>query len=242
MMSRKATPRPPFRSAFPSSFRRTVPDATGISRSGSSWDHGCREEYTEDELPSKGSGTFDPEGACLPFCEEMAPTPSRRDENVKNLFVASPCPSVLIVDDEGINIDLLSDLLEPDYEVLTAIDGYKAIDTAARRKPDLMLLDIMMPGIDGYEVCRRLKGDRRTQDIPIIFITALGEGLAMKLALQMGARDYLSKPIDPAAVLACVNNQIKLKQTQEKMRRLASLERILCESLFKGIESNSELN
>ena len=82
---------------------------------------------------------------------------------------------VLIVDDERLNINVLSDLLKPDYKIMAAINGFQALKAArSENPPDLILLDVMMPDLDGYEVCRQLKADESTREIPIIFVTAMG--------------------------------------------------------------------
>jgi putative two-component system response regulator len=99
-----------------------------------------------------------------------------------------------------------------------------------------------MPGIDGYEVCRRLKGNRETQNIPVISITALSGGADEIRGLELGARDYVTKPIDPPSVKARVNNQVKLKYAQDKLLRLATLEQTLRENLLEALESKARLN
>jgi PleD family two-component response regulator len=174
--------------------------------------------------------------------EETTTRSARLDADIANFFQGKTRPSLLIVDDEPINIDLLLDTFESDYEVLAASNGKTALETAQRERPDLILLDVMMPDIDGYEVCRRLKGNRGTQNIPIIFITALGGGADEVRGLELGARDYLTKPIDPSSVKARVNNQVKLKYAQDKLLRLASLEQTLRENLLEALESKARLN
>jgi putative two-component system response regulator len=126
--------------------------------------------------------------------------------------------------------------------VLAATDGKTALETAERERPDLILLDVVMPGIDGYEVCRRLKDNHETQNIPVIFITALAGGADEIRGLELGARDYLTKPIDPPSVKARVNNQVKLKYAQDKLVRLATLEQTLRENLLQALESKARLN
>jgi diguanylate cyclase (GGDEF)-like protein len=130
---------------------------------------------------------------------------------------ANPSPRILVVDDELSNIDLLVDILSDDYEVLWATEGAAALEMAAIDRPDLILLDVMMPEMDGHEVCRRLKAERRTRDIPVIFITGLGRAAAETDGLELGAIDYIVKPIQPASVKARVKNQIKLKLTQNEL-------------------------
>lgn len=126
---------------------------------------------------------------------------------------------VLIVDDERFNINVLVDLLKPDYKVMVAISGKQALKAArAESPPDLVLLDIMMPEMDGYEVCRRLKADEATRDIPVIFITAMGQEEDETKGLELGAVDYLTKPISPPIVEARVRTQLALKRHLEELR------------------------
>ncbi|MBF0242410.1 MAG: response regulator, partial [Desulfamplus sp.] len=127
--------------------------------------------------------------------------------------------NILIVDDTEANIDILVDTLGDDYEVSVAMDGESAIEDVRTNPPDLILLDIMMPGIDGYEVCRRLKSDKKTKNIPIIFITALSQVEDETKGLKLGAVDYVTKPISPSIVKARVENHLELKQAREELER-----------------------
>ena len=131
-------------------------------------------------------------------------------------------PSVLVVDDEALHMDLIADTLGDDYEMLFAHEGEAALEIAAAKVPHLILLDVMLPGMDGYEVFRRLKADHRTREIPVIFITGLGDVAAETKGLKMGAVDYISKPINPAPVRARVNTQIDLKLTRDKLSQMAA--------------------
>jgi signal transduction histidine kinase len=130
---------------------------------------------------------------------------------------AEPQPSILIVDDEPWSIELLADILADDYNILSASKGSTAIALAASEMPDLILLDVMMHGMDGYEVCKRLQADPGTSLIPIIFVTGLGDTTAEERGLNVGAVDYITKPIHPSAVRARVSSQIRLKQAQAKL-------------------------
>jgi diguanylate cyclase (GGDEF)-like protein len=131
-------------------------------------------------------------------------------------------PCLLAVDDESMNLDLLVDSFTGEYEVLCASDGETALAMAASKMPDIILLDVMLPGVDGYEVCRRLKADAQTSAIPVIFITSLGSLVDETQGLELGAVDYVTKPINPVAVRARVKNQVKLKSAQDKLTRLAA--------------------
>lgn len=131
-------------------------------------------------------------------------------------------PAILVVDDETINIELLADLLEDDYDVSFATGGEQALALAASDRPDLILLDVLMPGMDGYDVCARLKQDVATSGIPVIFVTALGDTEAETRGLDLGAVDYVTKPISPAIVRARIRNHIELKRARDTLARLAT--------------------
>ncbi|MFC1537369.1 HD-GYP domain-containing protein [Gemmatimonadota bacterium] len=119
---------------------------------------------------------------------------------------------ILVVDDTPENIDVLMGVLKSDYKMVAARDGEKALKLVqGDNPPDLILLDIMMPGMDGYEVCARLKSDEKTRQIPIIFVTAKGEVEDETRGLELGAVDYVTKPISPPIVQARVKNHLELK-------------------------------
>lgn len=120
--------------------------------------------------------------------------------------------TVLVVDDTPDNLTLMSGLLRDDYRVKVANSGERALKIAATETPpDLILLDIMMPGMDGHEVCRRLKSEPRTRDIPVIFLTAKSEVEDEKQGLELGAVDYITKPVSPPIVMARVKTHMTLK-------------------------------
>ncbi len=129
--------------------------------------------------------------------------------------------TVLIVDDESTNIEVLAAVLEPDYDILFATSGPESLEVAVSSRPDLILLDVMMPGMDGFEVCQHLKEGRDTADIPVIFITACGDVAAESRGLKAGALDYITKPINPLVVQVRVRNQIQLKFAHNELIRLA---------------------
>jgi sigma-B regulation protein RsbU (phosphoserine phosphatase) len=127
---------------------------------------------------------------------------------------------ILIVDDERFNINVLADLLKPNYKIMAAINGLQALKAArSENPPDLILLDVMMPELDGYEVCRQLKADESTREIPIIFVTAMGQEADEKKGLELGAADYITKPISPAIVEARVRTQIERKQHLDELQK-----------------------
>ncbi len=126
--------------------------------------------------------------------------------------------AVLVVDDTETNIDVLVAMLENDYEVAVAMDGESVLECVGKDWPDLILLDIMMPGIDGYEVCRRLKANPLTRDVPIIMVTAMGEVEDETKGLELGAVDYISKPISSPILKARVKNHLELALARESLR------------------------
>ena len=124
--------------------------------------------------------------------------------------------SILIVDDMVDNLRLLSDLLtEQGYKVRGVSKGKMAVKAAQSFPPDLILLDVMMPEMDGYEVCQRLKAVETTRDIPIIFISALNDGLDQLKAFTVGGVDYITKPFKIEEVLARVKNHLGLRELQK---------------------------
>jgi len=128
-------------------------------------------------------------------------------------------PTILIVDDAPENLTLLSELLKLLYRVKAARTGEKALQIAqSDDPPDLILLDVMMPGMNGFEVCRRLREDTRTQRIPVIFITAQVAADEEIRGLELGAVDYLTKPINPPTVLMRVDNQLRIKAAADFLR------------------------
>jgi diguanylate cyclase (GGDEF)-like protein len=131
-------------------------------------------------------------------------------------------PIILVVDDEPLYLDLIEDILGTDYKVLVAEDGMTGLEIAANNVPHLILLDLMMPGMDGFEVYRCLKADRRTSEIPVIFITGTGDVATETKGLKMGAVDYINKPINPDLIKARVNTQINFKLMWDKLLTLAA--------------------
>jgi len=136
--------------------------------------------------------------------------------------------TILAVDDNPANLSLLTNLLtEHGYDVRPAISGNLALKSLEASSPDLVLLDVKMPGMDGYEVCRRLKADERSRNVPVIFITALGDTIDKVRAFNLGAVDYITKPFQFEEILARVGVHISLRAMQ---RHLAEANRQLRES------------
>ncbi len=148
-------------------------------------------------------------------------------------------PQVLIVDDVAANLRVLRDALEPEgYNILIASNGKTALSITQRTIPDLILLDVMMPGMDGFEVCRRLKQDRSTRDIPVIFITAKEDTESVVQGFHVGGVDYITRPFREAEVLVRVENHLKIhrlarlllhknRELQEEIARREHAEREL---------------
>jgi len=136
-------------------------------------------------------------------------------------------PTILMVDDNPTNLVLINNLLKHDYRIKVANNGVTALRIAAGEvRPDLILLDIMMPEMDGYEICRRLKADPRLRDIPVIFITARSSPDDEARGLELGAADYITKPISPPIMLARIKTHLRLKASSDFLRnRSAYLER-----------------
>lgn len=127
--------------------------------------------------------------------------------------------TILVVDDNADNLTVLGALLQPAYRVRVANSGQRALKVAASDPvPDLIMLDIMMPGMDGYEVLEALRRNDRTREIPVIFVTAMNEDLDEQRGLELGAADYITKPLRPPIVLARVQTQLELKRAQDWLR------------------------
>ncbi len=127
-------------------------------------------------------------------------------------------PRLLVVDDQAVNIQALYQAFAADHQVLMATQGSQALALCASQQPDLVLLDVVMPGMDGHEVCRQLKADPSTRDIPVIFVTAHNDEAAETLGLDLGAVDFISKPINPKIVRARVRTHLTLKAQADLLR------------------------
>lgn len=130
--------------------------------------------------------------------------------------------NVMIVDDTPANIEVVSESLGDEYEMIFATSGAEALDLIREDKPDLILLDIMMPGMDGYEVCSILKKDPSTRDIPVIFVTAMIQEDDEIKGLELGAIDYITKPITPHVVRARVKNHLEMKRYRDLLENLST--------------------
>lgn len=146
---------------------------------------------------------------------------------------------VLVVDDAIDNIKILVNLLRDDYDVFFAMNGKKAVEITYKELPDIILLDIVMPQMDGYEVCRILKGDKRVSDIPIIFISSKHQVEDETLGLNLGAIDYITKPISPPILKARIRNHLQLNNAMKELRRLYSM--ALDASPLTGLPGNNSI-
>jgi len=127
--------------------------------------------------------------------------------------------TILAVDDTPTNIDVVKGVLADSYFIQAAVNGKMALKIIEKKKPDLILLDVMMPEMDGYEVCRRLKADEATRDIPIIFLTAKVDVKDETKGLELGAVDYITKPISPSILKERVKNHLELKQARDYLKK-----------------------
>lgn len=129
-------------------------------------------------------------------------------------------PIILIVDDNVQNVELLQAYLEElDCETLAAYDGPEALDIVARRQPDLVLLDIMMPKMSGFDVCKQLKSDPKRSSIPIIMVTALNEFGDIERGIDAGTDDFVSKPVNKLELIARVRTMLRFKHLSDKLER-----------------------
>ncbi|MEH6591807.1 MAG: SpoIIE family protein phosphatase [Halioglobus sp.] len=132
-----------------------------------------------------------------------------------------PKPVVLAVDDTPENLDVVRGILVPEYKVKVVTNGAAALKVAASQPPDIILLDIMMPDMDGYEVCRQLKANPLTADIPVIFLTAKDQTADEAEGFALGAADYIHKPVNPPILQARVKTHVALKQSMDDLQQLS---------------------
>src|SRR5947208_17172732 len=161
--------------------------------------------------------------------------PERLLEAEESLADSRP-PVILVADDEPVNLALIKRRLEwEDYHIETAEDGGQAVEAAKRLLPDLIILDVMMPVLDGLQACRLLKEDPSTRDIPVIFLSALDDTDTKVNGLSLGANDYISKPFRVEELLAPVALAIRLKRERDRLRQSA-------EDLRRRAEAASEMS
>ncbi|MEY4071125.1 MAG: hypothetical protein RL721_1739 [Candidatus Eisenbacteria bacterium] len=130
---------------------------------------------------------------------------------------------ILVVDDEIYIVHILDFSLGMEgYEVVTALDGEQALEKAHTEKPDLIVLDIMMPKLDGYETCKRLKADAATKDVPVILLSAKGRNIDQKVGFEVGADDYITKPFSPKKLVERINSILGPRSSGTRRRRSAS--------------------
>lgn len=143
---------------------------------------------------------------------------------------------ILVVDDEPINIELISGYLEKDYEIIPAFSGKEALEKVTLEKPDVVLLDIMMPQISGYEVCEKIKQEESTRSIPVVMVTALSELEDKIKAIEAGADDFLTKPINSIELKTRVRSLLRGKYYFDQLVR--NKEQIEAQNEFKTIMTN----
>ena len=147
-------------------------------------------------------------------------------------------PLILAVDDEASNLQLLRQILQDHYRLLFAKDGARALELANKERPDLVLLDVMMPGMSGYEVCAALKANPLTAPIPVVFVTALSDTADELEGFEAGAVDYITKPVSPPVVRARVRTHLSLVRMEElKASRLAIVQRLGLAAEYKDNET-----
>jgi len=135
-----------------------------------------------------------------------------------------PLPRILVADDDRINTLIIANALKGEFEVVEAATGAEALERVAAGDIDLVLLDVVMPGLNGFEICKRLKDDPATADIPVIFVTSLEESAEETQGFAVGAVDYIMKPIRPPIVRARVRTHVELKRTRDLFEKLASVD------------------
>lgn len=127
---------------------------------------------------------------------------------------------ILIVDDESINILILNELLSKDYIVISSINSNLVIDMVNQKNPDLILLDIKMPGISGLDLCKELKENENTKDIPILFITSVDDENIIEEAFNSGGVDYILKPINPEILFSKIKKHLSVKKMEKELNTM----------------------
>jgi DNA-binding response OmpR family regulator len=134
--------------------------------------------------------------------------------------MATTPSTILIVDDEPINIDLLRETLKSKYRLIIATRGEQAYSLAVSKKPDLILMDVMMPGMDGFETCEKIKDNPETSHIPVVFVTALNEVEDKSVGYEMGGTDYITKPFEMSDVLTCIETHLNVIKLAKRVKEL----------------------
>jgi class 3 adenylate cyclase len=155
--------------------------------------------------------------------------------------------TILVADDVPKNVKLLEDLLTNEgYTVLTAADGRQALEEIGRSKLDLVLLDVMMPGMNGYEVCKAIRGDQKTAVLPVVMVTSLDAEVERLSGLEAGADDFLSKPVNEPELLARVRSLLRVKQLYDRVQaqaeELAELNRTLEQRVQESVAENERVS
>jgi putative two-component system response regulator len=155
---------------------------------------------------------------------DLSGNDSEKDpDTILEMLIPRKKQNILVVDDTEIEIDILLSILSDDYNVRVATDGESALASIHRNAQDMILLDIMMPGLNGFDVCSCIKINCSTQNIPVIFITALSEAVNADRGLAMGAIDYIFKPFNPAIVKSRIKNYLEHKRYRDYMELLVEL-------------------
>jgi PAS domain S-box-containing protein len=150
-------------------------------------------------------------------------------------FELSEKITVLVIDDEPVNLKLLVAFLEDNFEVVVSTSGESGLTRAEHVKPDLIILDVSMPGIDGFETCRRLKSNKHTSRIPVIFMTALNALEDKIMGFDAGGVDYITKPIQIKEAVVRIETHLKISKLQEDLRQSEARFRSLSDATFEGI-------
>lgn len=153
-----------------------------------------------------------------------------------------PLPKILVVDDEPSILTLMCTLLEDEFEPLVEVRSEHVQATAAREQPHLILLDVVMPYPDGFEVCRRLKADPATRDIPVIFLTGRAKEEDMTRGFELGAVDYVSKPFQTAILLSRVRTHVQLRERDLELKMLVASERMMRTKLEEALAQVKQLS
>ncbi len=149
---------------------------------------------------------------------------------------------IFIIDDNKMNINLISSILQKEgYQTFATTDSTTAFEQTQKIKPDLILLDIMMPKMDGFEVCEQLKGSKATQFIPIIFLTSRNDEEGIKKAFELGAADYVTRPFNRTELLARIRTHLDLRSTHQKLLELERERTILAMAVTANHEINQPL-